>query len=187
MDLDQAAPCAQCAVLPRELWANTGRDEYLPAEASKLVALNLSDDHDLRRCTACGAWFEWQDHPQMYGSGNNWEESLRRLEPAQCRLIEQLLEEPRTAEGTPAELDEVFDTLHGIAWLMLRARDRLMEHFLPAMVTRLCTRNEQRDYQLLYGWAGSDRACRERILALLRAHEPLPSYAKYMQEVVSRP
>ena len=80
----QSANCSLCGEIPDELIVKTGRDETFPAACYKLVPAGgegtsqgmFSQD---RRCPECGACFVWEEHRQMYGSGNNDEERLIRV------------------------------------------------------------------------------------------------------------
>lgn len=89
----QAAPlCATCGSIPADLWVNTGRDDSFPDAVRWLFRFELSYHHDLYRCPSCEAWFVWEDLPQFYGSGNNAEERLTRLDPAQSLVVQALLD-----------------------------------------------------------------------------------------------
>lgn len=96
--------CSTCANLGDEI-ANTGRGEYLSDPWYKMVRCELGNDLDLGRCPECDACFEWQDHPQYYGSGNLDEEHLRRLPESEAALVRTLL----TAGNDPSAPQRVID------------------------------------------------------------------------------
>jgi hypothetical protein len=76
-DLDK---CALCGDLPDDLIVNTGRDDYFLNPWYQLTRRVFGNSEDeFRRCPRCGAYFQWIDMPQMYGSGNNAEERFIRL------------------------------------------------------------------------------------------------------------
>jgi len=81
---DQTAKCSLCGELPDELIVNTGRDERFPAACYKLVPVGGESTSQgmfsqTYRCPECGAYFDWEVCPQMYGSGINAEERLIRV------------------------------------------------------------------------------------------------------------
>jgi hypothetical protein len=79
----QSVNCSLCGEIPDELIVKTVRDETFPAACYKLVPVGgrqtsqgmFSQDH---RCPECGAYFVWEELPQMYGSGIAVEERLIR-------------------------------------------------------------------------------------------------------------
>jgi hypothetical protein len=87
-----APTCTVCSGIPPDLLVNTGRDGTFPGEVRRLVQLDLGSSNDLYRCPECGALFEWEDLPQYYGSGNNDEERLTRLDSAQASTARDLLD-----------------------------------------------------------------------------------------------
>lgn len=100
-----AGPCLACAPLGDGEIANTGRAERLSPAWSGMTLLDLDSRIDLGVCPACGALFEWSDHPQYYGSGNLDEEHLRRLGPPEADLVRALLragEDPDAAQAAIA-------------------------------------------------------------------------------------
>lgn len=100
-----AGPCPVCAPLGAGEIAHTGRDEWLSPAWGGMTRLDLDSRIDLGTCPACGALFEWSDHPQYYGSGNLDEEHLRRLAPPEADLVRALLradEEPDAAQAAMA-------------------------------------------------------------------------------------
>jgi hypothetical protein len=105
MDLSQneiqAANCSLCGELPDELIVSTGREQQFPAAFYNLIPVGprnasqgcFSQDY---RCPECGVYFVWEEHRQMYGSGNNDEERLFRTSmeasaenQANCRLNDE--------------------------------------------------------------------------------------------------
>src|SRR4051794_36976638 len=91
-DMDATQPetqfenCPLCGELPDDLTVNTGRDEYFPTAFDKLIRVGIPSPgqgqlvgSQLYRCPACGMYFDWDDYPQVYGSGNCDEERLQRL------------------------------------------------------------------------------------------------------------
>lgn len=139
-------PCSTCGTLPDRLVANTGRDDYLPPEAGRLLRDELADDYELRRCPECDALFEWQDDSQMYGSGNNDEERLERLTPAAARIVRVLLGELPEGEAPADFAEEIFRRLSDAMALALlwRYAARVPEQFdrLTAVCAERCARYE---------------------------------------------
>jgi hypothetical protein len=80
----QSENCSLCGELPDELIVKTGQDQKFPPACYKLVPVggkhtsqgSFSQDH---RCPECGAYFVWEENPQMYGSGIADEERLIRV------------------------------------------------------------------------------------------------------------
>lgn len=108
--MDAGAGCATCGQLGAGEIANTGRDERLSPAWSRMTLLDLDSRIDLGVCPACGALFEWSDHPQYYGSGNLDEEHLRRLGPPEADLVRALL---RTGEDPDAAQAAIAPALAG--------------------------------------------------------------------------
>lgn len=171
-------------MLPKHLTANTGRDEWLPAEAGTLEPMQLSRDLDLRRCKSCRALFVWGDHPQFYGSGNLDEETLDRLSPEQTQTVELLL------SGAPGpEVNTVvaaaFNQLEEEVLMLLlnrlqRTRPDQYERLMPQFVTRLLPRPNLSLSGTLQGFARQDSRCAALVIDLLRKHEPLPTWMQYL-------
>ena len=95
--------CSQCRCIPTTMLVQTGYDERFPDEVYQFIRLHLDHHRDLYRCQLCNALFDWEDLPQMYGSGNLDEERLTRLTDEQAELVHALL--ALTAEQwTPSAL-----------------------------------------------------------------------------------
>jgi hypothetical protein len=92
-----APPCSVCSSIPPDLLVNTGRDNHFPPQVGRLVRLGLDSNIDLWKCPSCDALFEWQNLPQYYGSGNNDEERLTRLDPAGTAAARMLLAPEQSA------------------------------------------------------------------------------------------
>ncbi len=115
---DQAETCALCGELPDDLNVNTGRGECFPAAFDRLIPVGIPSPSQgqrvgsqFRRCPNCGAFFDWSDAPQMYGSGNCDEERLVRLPATTSRLLNTLFPPDPKAPPHPGEIGEYFRSL----------------------------------------------------------------------------
>lgn len=115
---DQAEKCALCGELPDDLIVNTGRGECFPAAFDRLIPVGIPSPSQgqwvgsqFRRCPNCGAFFDWSDAPQMYGSGNEDEERLVRLPATASRLLNTLFPPDPTAPPDPEEMSAYFQSL----------------------------------------------------------------------------
>ncbi len=123
---NQAEICALCGELPDDLTVNTGRDERFPAAFDRLTPVGIPSPgqgqwvgSQFRRCPNCGAFFDWSDAPQMYGSGNCDEERLIRLPATASRLLNNLFPPDPKAPPDPGEMSQYFQALP--LGLLLRA------------------------------------------------------------------
>ncbi|MEW5740918.1 MAG: hypothetical protein AB1938_18505 [Myxococcota bacterium] len=195
--------CATCDGLGDTLTVNTGRDARFPDSFGRLKALwndTGMGAFDALQCPTCGAWFEWRDHSQLTGSGNNDEETLDRLPPEAWHLFERLLH-----GDVPDDAAALVKTVFNSRWegLFLRAMGSLTletwERLAPAMVERfVTTRSDTENHSLygsLYGYAGlarrkptRRRQC-EHLAGLLRREADqgrLAGRAKYLLELCER-
>lgn len=175
--------CATCGELPDEVWANTGRDQHLPAAARKLKApWQFSASLDVRLCPECGAWFVWRDHPQFYGSGNLDEEQLTRLSPRAWRTLERLIHgelEPDPAavlrDGFAAVQSDLLDEVVG------KMPDEARLRLVPSLVEGLFTREHEAaaaSILLSNHWRPGVDACVVRLLEA--AAQPLSKRAQHL-------
>lgn len=177
--------CATCGELPDDVWANTGRDDWLPAAARKLKSpWHYPTGIDLRLCPECGAWFVWRDHPQFYGSGNLDEEQLTRLPPHTWRTLERLLHGELDPDPDAVMRDAFAhvpsDLLEAVVGNMgNEARLRLV----PGLVARLLEGgpHEADAASMLFNnrWRPGVDAC---VVPLLEAARPLSKRAQHLLE-----
>lgn len=146
-DGSDAPSCTTCSSIPSNLLVNTGRDETFPDEVRRLVWLEVGDSYDLRRCPECGALFEWEDMPQFYGSGNNDEERLTRLDPARASMARELLDPEPGARDDALLYAQAFRTLSpGLVCEILRhlayKNPRVFAGFLAPIVAQLAVESD---------------------------------------------
>jgi len=111
MDQDAHRQCGVCGGLPDYLKVRTGSDESFPLSVKQLIRLHLGQDADLYQCPSCNSLFRWQDLPQFYGSGNNWEEELTRLPDASAAAAWGLLELSDDSAAGTRVLQRAFEEL----------------------------------------------------------------------------
>lgn len=179
--------CDSCSTIGDDITANTGRNEYFSQPVERLEWLQIESGQDVRRCRECGALFHWQDLPQHYGSGNEWEERLIRLTPAQAELTRAIL----LAAGPPAEplkwLESCFEVLKfDLAILLLnwtaKKHPDLARALIPALVNRLERHNDGNIAGIIWTWAGKDRARIGELLQILYARgDALGKNCHYMR------
>lgn len=158
---NQAEKCALCGELPDDLTVNTGRDEYFPAAVDALTPVGLPSPSQgqwvgsqFRRCPACGAFFDWSDAPQMYGSGNEDEERLVRLPATVSRLLNTLF--PPDPKATP-DAGDVGAYFHNLPLDLLlralssqvRAAPEILTPFVPGLARLLGASDDTRIARLL--------------------------------------
>jgi hypothetical protein len=146
--------CPLCSELPDDLTVNTGRDEYFPAAFYKLIPIGIPSPgqgqmvgSQLHRCPDCGLYFDWDDFPQMYGSGNCDEERLQRLSARASRLLDNLFFPDPKAVPDPGDTGEYIEALS--LDLLLRALrsqvskvPNIVTPFVPDLVRLLCKSND---------------------------------------------
>lgn len=182
--------CVTCGTLPDHLSANTGRDEWLPAEVGKLKRLwnaTGSNDVDVMLCPTCGAWFEWRDDTAWTGSGNNDEQTLKRLLPEAWVVLERLI------HGDVGDAVAVFEAARSHLTSDVRGRalgqlnDTTFQTMLPALAERFFTTPSDMENHELYGLlrrVETRPPLRAQYLALAKAcATPLPARAKYLVEL----
>ena len=134
--------CALCGELPADLTVNTGRDERFPDGFYKLTAVGSSYNPQFRCCSECGAYFEWKDIPQMYGSGNLDEERLIRLSEKASQLLDKLFSPDSRQHPGADEAREHFealtlDQLLSALYLHLYKAPEIVGQFVPELVRLL--------------------------------------------------
>jgi hypothetical protein len=155
-DMDATKPetqfenCPLCGELPDDRTVNTGRDEYFPAAFYKLIPIGIPSPgqgqlvgSQLHRCPECGMYFDWDDFPQMYGSGNCDEERLQRLSARASRLLDNLFFPDPKAVPDPGDAGEYIEALS--LDMLLRALHSqvgkvpdIVTPFVPDLVRLLC-------------------------------------------------
>lgn len=185
--------CAKCGPLGDSQYANTGRDESLPAQVRELKALwgnTGSNAHDLLLCPACGAWFEFTDDTAFTGSGNNDSQTLQRLKPEAWVVLEKLLH--GDVANARALLDDASthlsnDRLFGV---VSRVPPSAFEALLPLLVDWFFTTPIDMQNHRLYGLLShvtTNAPLRSKYLELTRTHpSPLPPRAKYLVELCEK-
>lgn len=184
--------CERCGALGDSQYANTGRDESLPAVVSTLKPLwgsSGSNAHDLLLCPTCGAWFEFSDDTAFTGSGNNDSQTLTRLKPEAWVVLEQLLHgdvsNPR-ALLADASTHLSNDLLFAV---VSRVPPNAFEALLPLLVEWFFTTPIDLQNHRLYGLLSrvtTNATLRTLYLELARAHSPLPARAKYLVELCEK-
>lgn len=186
------SPCALCGPLGDSQYANTGRDESLPAAVGKLKALwgsSGSNAHDLLLCPTCGAWFEFTDDTAFTGSGNNDSQTVKRLPPQAWILLEKLLHgdvsDPKALlADASANLsnDLFFDVI-------ARVQPTAFEALLPVLVERFFTTPNDLENHALYGTLNrviTKPTLRTTYLKLAKARGTLPPRAKFLVELCEK-
>jgi hypothetical protein len=187
------SPCRLCGPLGDSQYANTGRDESLPASVRKLKPLwgsSGSNAHDLLLCPTCGAWFEFEDDTAFTGSGNNDSQTLKRLKPQAWVVLEKLLHgdvsEPRallTDARTHLSSDLFFSVIGKVP-------PTAFEVLLPLLVERFFTTPVDSENHALYGTLNrviTNATLRATYLELARTHGPLPpGRAKFLVELCEK-
>ena len=184
--------CTTCGSLGDSQYANTGRDESLPAAMSGLKSLweaSGSNAHDLLLCPTCGAWFEFTDDTAFTGSGNNDSQTLKRLPPQAWILLEKLLHgdvsQPETLlSDAMAHLssDLFFDVI-------ARVPPAAFAALLPWLTHRFFTTPNDQENHALYGTLNrviTRPALRTKYLTLAKAHGTLPPRAKFLVELCEK-
>lgn len=185
--------CELCGSLGDTEYANTGRDESLPATVWRLKSLwdsSGSNAHDLLLCPTCGAWFEFQDDTAFTGSGNNDSQTVKRLKPEAWVVLEKLLhgdvDEPQVvlADAT-AHLS--YDLFFAV---IAKVPPTAFAALLPALAARFFTTPNDQENHALYGTltrVTHKAALRARYLELARQHVgALPPRAKYLVELCEK-
>lgn len=185
-----ANACTLCSELPAELWVNTGRDEAFPDVVRRLLRLGLSDDDDVWQCPQCNAQFAWTNLPQYYGSGNNDEERLIRLNAEQAATVHTLLHADAVVQAPEPFLQQAFRSLrHALVFALLHHHARQHPHafsgLLPTLVAAHAARGELPLYGLLDHYCGNDPARIRAVLAALEAHGPgISKSAQYLHKTL---
>ena len=146
---NQAEMCALCGELPDDLTVNTGRDERFPAAFDALTPVGIPSPgqgqwvgSQFRRCPNCGAFFDWGDAPQMYGSGNEDEERLVRLPATASRLLNTLFQLDPRAPPDPGAVSVYFqdlplDLLLRALGSQVRTAPNILTPFVPGLARLL--------------------------------------------------
>jgi hypothetical protein len=180
--------CPICSELPDDLTVNTGRDEYFPAAFYKLIPIGIPSPgqgqmvgSQLHRCPECGMYFDWDDFPQMYGSGNCDEERLQRLSARASRLLDKLFFPDPKALADPTDTGEYFEVLSlDVLLRALRSQvgkvSNIVTPFVPDLVGLLCKSDDHSVrgsiYSLLSDYvAGSPKRAEEVLQACNSAGE----------------
>lgn len=170
-------PCEACSSIPPVLWANTGRGESLSPEIDHLIRLNIDTSNDLYECPDCETFFQWDDLPQYYGSGNNDDERLTRLTPEQESIARALLDPNPGERESEQLLEQAFGMLsHDIVYNILSYRARRTKEafsgFVRPLVARLAVQNNGTLVDVLRTYCDNDRARLTEVLQLLDAVGP---------------
>lgn len=166
--------CSTCASLGDFEIANTGRGESLSPAWDRMRRCGLGFWVELGRCPECDALFEWQDHPQFYGSGNLDEEHLRRLPEAEAILVRALLAADSDVQA-PARV--IHTALSAVSPDLLRAllMDLALRHraafqpLLPALLDQLFRKPGLDTVDQLSSYVGSSLTRAREMMALIDA------------------
>jgi hypothetical protein len=144
--------CSICAKIPASLSANTGRDDYLPAETRPLERRkdhysSIGTDEDLWECPECGAFYIYTTETAFTGSGNNDTDTLDRLTDEQSGVVRAMLD----CKADPVAVEDVLFALPEIALeLALSAacvKDRdFVALFIPRLVHEYVKRGQGQSY-----------------------------------------
>ena len=178
--------CAVCSRIPSDLLVNTGRDETFPAEVGQLVRLNLDRGNDIYRCPSCESLFEWTDLPQYYGSGNNAEERLTRLNSEQELTVRALLD-PDPGERDGEQLLKLafhilsYDLVYGLLRYTASRHKQAFSGFVGPLVARLMAEGNGGLFDVISTYCGSHRGRLTEVLRLLEAGGPnISQSAQYL-------
>jgi hypothetical protein len=187
-NLCEEQSCEVCSQIPDDLLVNTGRDDTFPPEVRRLTVLNLDNSNDLYECPGCKALFEWEDLPQYYGSGNNAEERLTRLNPEQ-ELMARALLDPAPEAGNGSEfLNRAFATLsYDLVTTLLRyaanRHKQAFSAFIGPLVAQLIAEGNGTIFSIISTYCGSDRGRLTEVLQLLDAGGPeIGRSAEYLRK-----
>ena len=157
--------CALCEPLGSTYVAQTGSGDRFPAAYDKLKKEDLGLRSDLLRCPECDGFFFWEDHSQLFGSGNLDEETLAKLEEQPARIVRDLLRLPDPAISATHLLKECFAGLpESIRDLLLshlrNSRKEAFDQLLPSLVARLHEANDAtlRSFLISYCYDGTIRS-----------------------------
>lgn len=172
--------CSTCAAIPGALTANTRRDEWLPPATRALERLGLNSREDLWACRECGALYLWEDLSSWTGSGNNDEETLRRITAAQLPVVRRFLGREDAGDMTVLA-DALFALPRTVSDLLLvhaYHRERAMVRAIaPRLVAELARRDGLEGYglrDLLSGLVEKDPDEARRVLAAIEATQARP-------------
>ena len=180
--------CSFCGSLPRSYLARTGYGEYLPPAAGKLHGFEIDSGRDVRRCPVCDAFFDWEDIPQHYGSGNLDEERLDRLTVAQALAVKELWS-PDFGGAAAEELVERSARLLPRELLFAILRHLVyhrpgFEPLVSPLIDLLMVEDEQPVVPLLLSWADKKRPrLWELVKQLKRGGQPLPRFGKVLLDL----
>ena len=180
--------CTLCSVIPSDLLINTGRGETFPTEVGQLLRLDLGNSNDIYRCPICDALFEWADLPQYYGSGNNDEERLTRLNPDQASTVQRLLDPEPGERDCEALLERALRILsRDIVCDILRRvavrHKQAFSGFAKPILDRLMAENDGTLFDVVASYADTDRDRLSEVLRLLDAgHTDLSGSASYLRK-----
>lgn len=173
-----SAACSTCASLGNGEIAHTGRGEYLSGAWDRMQRCGLGHWVELGRCPECDALFEWQDHPQYYGSGNLDEEHLRRLPAAEAALVRALLAAGSDPQAPARVIDEALikvspDLLRALLMDLALRHRTAFQPLLPALLDPLFRKPGLDTVDQLSSYVGSSLARARELMALIDA-DPRP-------------
>lgn len=143
--------CSLCGILSDEMLVNTGKDERFPDAFYRLTRFEEEFQNEFSRtaflrCPQCGAFFQWINQPEMYGTGNNDNERLIRLSERVSRLLGMLFsdDQKETARFDTGEFFEDFslDIFIKALKIQLSAAPQIAAHFVPELM-RFLVKNPQ--------------------------------------------
>jgi hypothetical protein len=131
--------CSICDHLPASrLTFATGYGETLPGAFGRLTEIASNSRAALRECPECRGVFVWEDHAQLYGSGNLDEEVIERLDEGPSELVRAFIHAPDPA----SRAGELFATLKRPALDLLLGqllwrRQEVFREILPLLLDEL--------------------------------------------------
>jgi hypothetical protein len=138
--------CLLCGKFPGDLTVNTGSDEYFPDSFHQLTKMDNPYKARFRRCPECHTYFEWEDLPQMYGSGNWDEQRLVRLSERASQLLDKLFSPDSRDHPGADEACEYFevltlDQLLSVLQMRCYGAPEIVGQFVPELVRLLVKNN----------------------------------------------
>ena len=198
-DPNKVEKCSLCGIFPEHLTVNTGRDVYFPDAFWKLIRMELgSDDYEeFRRCPNCGSYFKWIDSPQMYGSGNNAEQSLIRYPPQATPLLEMVFSPEAQDQPDLGKIEEYFkfielELLLDVLRMHALHAPKIFALFVPYLWRLLLRNGHYAIPSLLRDYVSDEPERAEEILEALRSvqaagyHSPLSDALLHCFTVVQK-
>lgn len=165
--------CRFCYTLQDDQKINRDRGEKFPDAYAKLIPVGVDINSLLRRCPACGIYFNWINNSVYTGSSQKKAEQLIRLSAKSSQLLENLFSNTPQNYIEPADVEDLLKTLSLEPLLPalrkhIYSAPNLITPFIPHLLRLLEQTDNSAIWELLNNYVSNKTEGAQEILEAFR-------------------